>query len=397
MESKQKLKCLLRLCEFGIGDGCISKLSELEESAQKGDYGQYHSLGWIYDEHIQDKEKAILYYKLSMEYNNEHTPKSIFNLAHIYQKQCKHDLAIKLFESIADVDTDALYRLGSIYHRVKKDYDKSKIYYNLGIKRGSAICKVGLGVIHEFVESDYETAFRLYEEAAKSGEGKGVDNMSRMYRTGKGVEKSDEKEFECLANMVSIEELSMISKYNLAYFYLNNRQFRDYDKAVEIHKLLDEQHNDHDSQYILAQLYETGIICDRSDPEQAVKYYLKSARNMCIDAYDKIIELSMNDEYQPFIDKEVQRELFEHWMKFRLENEYHKFAIKRNTDCKYQKLKYPDGIQVPYSVLDDIMREYYTMKQKVLEYELTPPSEGGELYIQAKKRFEENIGQMLTQ
>lgn len=353
----------------------INNQSDLEEALRaysvSGNVDVLHEIGWYYDKTLKDEETASKYYELNIKNKGESYKLSTYNLAHILRfKDRKRSK--KLFKTIIPEDLDALYLLGSYYQWSKPE--KAMKYWNQAIEQGDArtLCELAKCYTRKYKPFEYnpDKALELYIKAAEELDyKKAYMYLSDFYRSDIGVIRDLEKEVGYLLK-VPEEDLDQTHLFNLGLHLAKGHGgiTRDYDKAMRIFRELDEKYNDKDAQYMIGELYRYGHGV-KIDKEESKKWFVKSAKQLDMVACKRLLETEdiEDDEYQEF---------FELLLKSR--SKYY-YEIEKN--CMGSSMKFK------LQALDTMYQELTTLRKKVEEYELRPPLIGGELFRQARNRF----------
>src|SRR5690606_32447760 len=125
-----------------------------ELAANQGNDSAQNNLGYLYDNHFDDYEKAKYYYELSANQENDDAQ---YNLGLLYEDQFKDYEKAKYYYELAanQENDDAQYNLGLLYEKHFKNYEKEKYYYELASDQGNIDVKYLLYKLYCKLE-DYE-------------------------------------------------------------------------------------------------------------------------------------------------------------------------------------------------------------------------------------------------
>ncbi|WP_044417136.1 tetratricopeptide repeat protein [Halarcobacter anaerophilus] len=132
-------------------------------AANNGEAKAAHNLGVIYDKRFAYKE-ALKWYEKSFNAGDTY---SLLAMGHIYRKQKKYEKAIKTFEDAAKLgELEAYHSLGVFYGKEKqfKDLKKVEEYFQKGYELGSGLCAGAMGAHYEEDLKNYEKAIEWYKK-----------------------------------------------------------------------------------------------------------------------------------------------------------------------------------------------------------------------------------------
>ncbi|KAK8892691.1 hypothetical protein M9Y10_029931 [Tritrichomonas musculus] len=186
--------------------------------------------------------------------------------------------------------------MGEIYcngYGVKKDYLRTKEYYELSSKQGNSEAFLRLGTLHFNgfgVKQDYLIAKEYFEISANKNNPDALYNLGEMYYNGQGVEQDYLKASEYYE--LSTRQGNSDAPLKLGNLYLNgNGVKQDYSKVIEYYELAFYRNNP-DAPFYLAEFYSDGFTFNADIPK-AIQYYQKSIEIH----YDKIKTFSNMDSF----------------------------------------------------------------------------------------------------
>lgn len=251
----------------------------------------YALIGDIYTDEANFKTAAV-YYKKAIE-NGVPAYAALgdtFDYRHQYKKA--YNAYIKGAE---EDETECFNRLAYCYqngHAVKKDLQKAIEYYEKAADLGSSVAARNLGDLYYFETpiKDYEIdnikkALKFYERAFCLGDIRVAKKIGFIYLNDETLQNIP-KAIEWYEKGLSLGDYSL--NFDLAYVYLNDRFVpHDYEKGLKY--LADGvKHNDPESLYLQARIYEDGL-CGIEPDEKKYIHYLKKAANLCQD--DALLDL----------------------------------------------------------------------------------------------------------
>ncbi|SKB24740.1 tetratricopeptide repeat protein [Malaciobacter marinus] len=235
-------------------------------AANNGKEKAAHNLGVIYDKKFQYKE-ALKWYEKSFEKGDTY---SLLAMAHIYRKQEKYEKAIETFKKAGELgNAKGYFNLGIFYDKEKDFKDKKKSYnyffkcYEIGLGK----CAGAIGQGYEEDLKDYEKAIEWYK---KGFELKSKDSVSRLGFIYWEVLKDNQKaiywfkkgyeELDCISCLASVGNIYAVS-------------LKDYEKAIEWYKKAS-------NLGYVSSTYNIGYTYDKdlNDKENAIKWYKKAAK-----------------------------------------------------------------------------------------------------------------------
>ncbi|RXJ99657.1 hypothetical protein CRU98_06420 [Arcobacter sp. CECT 8986] len=232
-------------------------------AANNGKEKAAHNLGVIYDKRFQYK-KALKWYEKSFEKGDTY---SLLAMAHIYRKQEKYEKAIETFKEAAKLgELGAYHSLGVFYRKEKlfKDDKKGLDYYKKGYELGSGLCAAALGTYYEEDLKDYEKAIEWYKKGLELGSEESVNRLGFIYWE---VLKDNQKAIYWFKK--GYEELDCISCLaSVANVYTKNK---DYEKSIKWYELAYKKGNDK-AAYNLGLTYQDYL----KNKEKAIEWYKKA-------------------------------------------------------------------------------------------------------------------------
>lgn len=278
------------------------------ESAKKGDSFSQFYVGYAYDqgeEIEQDKEKAFYWYLKSAQQGES---RAINNLAISYAdgEGTKQDYVkakywlLKLANegnvSAINLLVEYLIKENTPIHNPKEAFiwaNKSiEITKNPTVYHwGEVTSKYLLGKLYQFgigTNKDSKKAYVLYSLAALNGDSDAEFALGYIYQVGDGVSKNLEKAISWYQK--AAEQGDSMAMYNLAIIMLNEDNYLDESSALQYLEKSSEL-NDADAQFLLGQMYESGIFVDKNE-EYAKAFYEKAAENNSIQAREALDRLN---------------------------------------------------------------------------------------------------------
>lgn len=192
-------------------------------------------------------------------------------------------------------ETECFIRLGFCYqhgHAVKKDLQKAIEYYTKASDLGSSAAARNLGDLYYFEMpiktpeiDNIKKALQFYERAFYLGDTEIAKKIGFIYLNDETLQDVP-KAIEWYEKGLSLGDYSL--NFDLAYVYLNDRFVpHDYEKGLAY--LADGvKHNDPESLYMQARIYEEGWYGIEPDERKYI-HYLKRAANLCQD--DALLDL----------------------------------------------------------------------------------------------------------
>ena len=235
------------------------------------------------------------------------------------------------------------------------------------------------------VKANAEKAVEFYTLAANQGHQDAQFELARCYENGSGVVKNLEKAVEFYT--LAANQGYRCAQYNLAQCYINGKGVaKNEAKAAELFTLAANQEH-RNAQYEVAQCYENGRGVAKNE-EKAAEFYILAATKR---AQYKLAMLYLIDRISPQNVDDVflllSDEIFD--------------SAQYDLACYYQNTNNEDvkksltwfmrcGNMTPIAnLIDKQQYEIETLKARVVELEITVPIEGGPLYQEAMKRFNE--------
>jgi TPR repeat protein len=316
----------------------------------------------------------------------------------------RYDKCIKLYEKYIlthPEDPDAYTGIGNVYAK-KGLYDKKVEYYTKAFNLGQY--KLLFGIMHSINDSDECTRLAdiVFDKIMSNHDIVSlyhINQLALMYSDARNGVKEDHEKGVILWEILVLKEYPN-AMYNLGFCYTYGEGIeRNYQKAFELYTKCIE-HKDTvggniDSYRELGLAYEFGRGVER-DPIKSMEYYTLGAINqnnpdpVCCTKIVKHLQKTKGtkNEYKTgpalYYDKEttkLQSKLMLHYIK------YYEYANDQ-----------PKDLTIPFNVLlrwkDKLGYKINKLKQKIQDLELRPPTDGGELYKEAKERYTNNINKM---
>ena len=250
----------------------------------------YVTIGDIYTEDGAFKAATIYYQKAV---DNGVLAYTLLGDTWGYRSQYKK--AFDVYMAGADKgEVECFTRLGFCYENgyVKTDIQKAIEYYTKASDLGSAAAARSLGELYYFNKpiedseiANVKNALKYYERAFYLGDVQIVKKIGFIYLNKEEL-KDVQKAIEWHEKGLSLGDHSL--NFDLAYVYLNDRFVpHDYEKGLAY--LADGvKHNDPESLYMQARIYEEGWYGIEPDERKYV-HYLKKAASLCQD--DALLDL----------------------------------------------------------------------------------------------------------
>ena len=265
----------------------IKKYKQLAEKKPK----YYALIGDLYMEEADFANAAVYYKKAIAGGVLAYTSLGdTFDYRHEYKKSFDAYSA-----GVESGETECFNRLAYCYqngHAVKKDTQKAIGYYTKASDLGSATAARNLGDLYYFetpIKSpeidNIKNALKFYERAFYLGDIAVAKKIGFIYLNDETLANVP-KAIEWYEKGLSLGDYSL--NFDLAYVYLNDRFVpSDYEKGLNY--LSDGvKHNDPESLYMQARIYEEGWYNLAPDRKKYI-HYLKKAANLCQD--DALLDL----------------------------------------------------------------------------------------------------------
>lgn len=345
------------------------------------------TLGNMYDdrkEHSKYKNRILELYKLASDHGN-HT--GTYN----YASYClyityMYDEAIefgKLYTKLVPNDKDGYALVAEAYRRKGDDKDNEMDYLEKAFELGEYNIFWKFKNVYE--NSNPERLNEIYEIAYQNREHIKCFNLCTLglaFSEGNAAcPKNQERALELYQCALKKDDNYAAALYNIGLAYrLGEGVDRDHQIAFS-HFQRAANTGDTDGLRELAEYYEYGLGgVVKKDIEKAKELYKQAAEpkyNSSAYACKKMYKFAETEE------------------------EKEKYLLK--TIGRYEVTKIepaPKSIEVPFGILAKwrCKLEYTIplLENKIEKLELEPPVEGGRLYQEAKKRFEDNIGKLST-
>lgn len=216
---------------------------------------------------------------------SEHEVEQLFQLGENFEygELVKQDYktALEIYQKCADLGyTAALNKLGWFYHNgivVEKDINKAFEYYTEAANIDDPVAMVNLGNIYENNdfeddEIDWKNAAKWYLKAALLGDTKGKFNYANCLHYGNGVKKDYEMAFWLFRNVAKSGDNDAL--FYLGLYYENGFAVeKDIQKAIVFYEE-GAKHGDAYCYANLARLYADGFKGQKPDNKKAAGYYL---------------------------------------------------------------------------------------------------------------------------
>ena len=253
-------------------------------------------------------------------------PKYYVSIGDLYMDEADFNNAAKFYQNAVDNGVLAYTVLGDTWG-YRSQYKKAFDVYTEGANKGEAECFARLGFCYEtgYVKIDIQKAIECYVKASDLGVAAAARSLGDLYYFNTPIEDS---EIENVKNALKYYERAFylgdvqIAK-KIGFIYLNNEELKDVPKAIEWYEkglslgdhslnfdlayvylndrfvphdyekglayLADGvKHNDPESLYMQARIYEEGWYGIESDKKKYI-HYLKKAANLCQD--DALLDL----------------------------------------------------------------------------------------------------------
>ena len=214
-------------------------------------------------------------------------------------------------------ETECFIRLGFCHqngHAVKKDLQKAIEYYTKASDVGSSVAARNLGDLYYFETpikmpeiDNIKKALQFYERAFYLGDTEIAKKIGFIYLNDETLQDVP-KAIEWYEKGLSLGDYSL--NFDLAYVYLNDRFVpHDYEKGLAY--LADGvKHNDPESLYMQARIYEEGLYGIEPDRKKYIHYLKKAAKLFQDDAlFDLGYYYYNKDRYDDALDCFVECDL----------------------------------------------------------------------------------------
>lgn len=314
----------------------------------------------------------------------------MYNIADLLETIGEFAEAKTFAQELLQYDNDAYFILGSIASK-EGDLDKAIEYLEkgveLGIKRG---LKTLLYLYHRI---NVEKAFNFCLFQAKHNDN---ETLKKWFNTKllEYVEKRtvvgriSKDEYREIYEASDISTLQIPIQYNIGdSFYEGKCVRRDRKEAEKIFQRLSDDYNDCDSQHMLAEIYRLDYYNNAEMQKRAHDMYVKSAYNGSYASCKYLL-------------KHLKNNLNEHNSNKYDSIEYDKLLKKAmsvidNVDQRnINILNNSSTIDVNVVYLSKLFKHLKETEEKLMEYELRPPIEGGQLYRESHDDFYKNIAIM---
>ncbi len=241
----------------------ISDKSQLEMAAGKGDVNAMFELGYLYDNELEDFDKAVTYYKMAVKMGyvdamnnlgvlygkelkdfkkavtyfqmavNKNNVTAMLNLGYLYKNKLKDlDKAVAYYQMAIDKEenTRAMTKLGLLYTNELKNFDKAITCYQMAVDKGDVDAMFNLGYLYHNKLKEFNKAVTYYQLAVDKGHADAMNNLGVLY--------SDElkdlnKAIICYQMAVDKEHAGAMN--NLGALY--HTELKDFDKAVSYYQI----------------------------------------------------------------------------------------------------------------------------------------------------------------
>ena len=256
----------------------------------------------------------------------EKKPKYYALIGDLYSDDGDFKTATTYYQKAVDNGVLAYTVLGDTWG-YRSQYKKAFDAYTEGANKGEAECFARLGFCYEngYVKIDIQKAIECYAKASDLGVASAARSLGELYYFNTPIEDS---EIENVKNALKYYERAFylgdieVAK-KIGFIYLNNEELKDVPKAIEWYEkglslgdhslnfdlayvYLNDRfspndyakglkyladgvtHNDPESLYLQARIYEVGMYGVEPDPKEYLRYLKKAAR-LCQD--DALLEL----------------------------------------------------------------------------------------------------------
>ena len=186
-------------------------------------------------------------------------------------------------------NAEALLELGNMYYLgtdITRDRPKALEYYVKASEAGNSLATYNVGRIHQ--EDAGVQAVRWYQEAAKQGLPKAMNQLAQMYYIGTFVKQDIAKSVEYYE--LSAQHGDTKAMYNLASFYQGGIGVEKDVRQAMLWLIKAARMGDADSMYQLGVLFESGAGIQQ-DIEKALYWYQTASDSGHQKAPQKLIEL----------------------------------------------------------------------------------------------------------
>ena len=185
-----ELKCLVKLANlYGDHKKEFEKAELFYKMALEfGDASVIYKLAKLYLN--VDRDKAESYLIMGSELGDKD---SILALAHLYSEKMEYEKAIVCYHKIIG-EMDVFYKMANVYYKID-DYDNAILYFKKSAEGGPRLRPTGspggsamynLGLIYRRHKKDYMTAISYYKQAIALGHKKAILSLAMLYDVNKG-------------------------------------------------------------------------------------------------------------------------------------------------------------------------------------------------------------------
>lgn len=309
----------------------------------------------------------------------------MYNIADLLETIGEFAEAKTFAQELLQYDNDAYFILGSIASK-EGDLDKAIEYLEKGVKLG---IKRGLKtLLYLYHRINVEKAFNFCLFQAKHNDN---ETLKKWFNTKllEYVEKRtvvgriSKDEYREIYEASDISTLQIPIQYNIGdSFYEGKCVRRDRKEAEKIFQRLSDDYNDCDSQHMLAEIYRLDYYNNTEMQKRAHDMYIKSAYNGSYASCKYLLKHLKNksNEYNSIeYDKLLKKAM----------------SVIDNVDQRnINLLNNSSTIDVNVVYLSKLFNHLKETEEKLMEYELRPPIEGGRLYRESHDDFYKNIAIM---
>lgn len=375
----------------------------------------YYYVGIICDKKRQN-DKGIEYYRKAVETikDKDKWLICIYNLCDLLILSFKSSEAIQLAPKLLPDDPDAYFLLGDASMRIGKTLEAIE-YLKKGIEQGSSKCIKDLAIAYStlkdnktenirqcvdlcklYIEksekllSEKSLSEKLLSEQSSSDSSsitKITSSIKRYYAKILEIydmylfNSIDYIEYTTCYDKSDISILTSITQYNIGFsFYI---KMNDIKRAIDVFTKLISQYNDCDAKNMLAEIYEK-----QGDLQKAYDLYIESAigkNGKNENSYASCSYLLRKMNLKP-IDTDEDKEKYEKCLKSACAMHTH-YNQKRINCLPDKNATFP--VRLDY--LSDLFKKIDILQSQLNEYDLRPPLEGGRIYTNMKKNFDEKI------
>ncbi len=198
-------------------------LQNLLEIKHKNDF-VYGMLGFLYEVHQHDYQRAIEYYRIAIDKGNR---SMIINLANVYESELNdYEKAEKYYRlAYKQGNLDGLYRLAVMHEQHTGRMRKAIEYYRFLSKKGHNEAMNNLALIFQNISKDYDRAEKYYLLAIEKENTAAMINLAWLYF----IRKTNKQEAFRLLDRAFKKEKKMTNAFVCTMVLLWNNNF---DEAI---------------------------------------------------------------------------------------------------------------------------------------------------------------------